>query len=51
MRGRYTIIHYQMLLKEYSIDTHLCTNRVFVSLKVYFDYNSAFKSETDRVLW
>ena len=41
MRGRYTIIHYQMHLKEYSIGIHLCNNKVmlrisfFISLKYY----------------
>ena len=56
MRGRYTIIHYQMHLKEYSIGSHLCTNidslriSYFFALKIVCDYISAFQTETDRGL-
>ena len=33
MRGRYTIIHYQNL-NEYSIEIHLCTNKIIVMLGI-----------------
>ena len=36
MKGRYTIIHYQMHLKEYSIGSHLCTNIVMLWISLFF---------------
>ena len=56
MRGRFTIIHYQMFLKGYSIGSHLCTNMVMIGisfsfLKVLFDYISVFKQRQIWVLW
>ena len=52
MRGCYTIIHYQMLLKQYSIGSNLSTNIVmlgisFFSLKVLYHFIPAFQTETD----
>ena len=37
MSGRFTIIHvhYQMLLKEYSIGSHLCTNKVMLGISIF----------------
>ena len=35
MSRRYTIKHYQMHLKEYSIGSHLCTNIVMLGIFVF----------------
>ena len=54
MRGRYTIIHCQMHLKEFSIGGHLCTNIVMLgisfsfSLKILCAHSFALETETDR---
>ena len=53
MKGCYTKIHYQMLLKQYNIGSHLCTNIVmlgisFLFLKLLCHYIPAFQTETDR---
>ena len=48
MRGRYTILYYQILLKEYSLCSHKLCLGFFFSLKVFCDYISAFQTETYR---